>query len=144
MLYVWVKYVHLLALMILVSSLVLEHRLIKSSMSPEEMRRLAAVDLLYGISAMVVLVAGLVLWFVAGKGAGFYTANPIFHAKLSAFVLVGLLSIYPTIFFMKNRKSVLPSIAVPKTIVMIIRFELFVILLLPLLAILMAQGYGIG
>jgi putative membrane protein len=144
MAYIFVKYIHIVGIMVFVSSLVLEHMLIKPKMSPTEIGKVAIVDLVYGVSATTVLIAGLLLWFVVGKGANFYTPNPVFHAKVGIFVLVALISIYPTIFFIKNRRSTLQLVSMPKSIVMIVRFELLMVLLLPLLAVLMAQGYSLA
>jgi putative membrane protein len=140
--YIFVKYIHFAGLLLLVSTLALEHFLVKPKMSPDEFRKLALVDMIYGISSLIVLAAGLTLWFVVGKGASFYTANPIFHIKLSLFVLVGLLSVYPTVFFIRNRTSTQTLIEVPAKIVMIIRTELLLVFVIPLLAVLMAQGVG--
>ncbi len=140
--YIFVKYIHFAGLLLLVSTLALEHFLVKPKMSPDEFRTLALVDMIYGVSSLIVLAAGLTLWFVVGKGASFYTANPIFHIKLSLFVLVGLLSVYPTVFFIRNRTSKQILIEVPAKIVMIIRVELLLIFVIPLLAVLMAQGVG--
>ena len=144
MAYIIVKYFHIVGVMVFFASLVLEHLLIKPKMSPAEIGKVAIADLVYGASATFVLVAGLVLWFMVGKGSAFYTANPVFHAKVTIFVLVALLSIYPTVFFLKHRKSSAPVVAVPKAIIMIVRVELLMLLLVPLLAVLMAQGYGLA
>jgi putative membrane protein len=141
--YIFVKYIHFAGLLLLVSTLALEHLLVKPKMSPDEFRKLALVDMIYGVSSLIVLAAGLTLWFVVGKGASFYTANPIFHIKLSLFVLVGLLSVYPTVFFIRNRTSTQTLIEVPAKIVMIIRTELLLVFVIPLLAVLMAQGVGL-
>ena len=142
--YVLVKYLHILGILLLCSCLVIEHLMLKEEMSKEELRKLATVDLIYGLSAGIILLAGLTLWFGVGKPAGFYSANPIFHAKLTLFVLVGLMSIYPTRFFLQSRRSGAESVVVPKGIKMVIRTELLFIFVLPLLAILMAQGYGLA
>jgi hypothetical protein len=37
------------------------------------------------------------------KGSAFYFGNPFFNAKMALFVLVGLVSIYPTVRFIKWR-----------------------------------------
>ncbi len=42
-------------------------------MSPDELKKLALVDLIYGVAASSVLVAGLALWFLVGTDA-FYTS----------------------------------------------------------------------
>jgi len=36
------------------------------------------------------------------KGSAFYFGNPFFNAKMALFVLVGLISIYPTVRFIKS------------------------------------------
>jgi putative membrane protein len=110
---------------------------------PEDLQRLAKIDRLYGISALVVLIAGLLLWFMVGKDASFYTKNPIFHVKVTLFVVVGILSIFPTLFFAKQAKSSAASTTVPRKIVMFIRIELLLLLVIPLLAVLMANGVGL-
>lgn len=111
-------------------------------MTRMEIRRLSTVDVVFGFSAVVVLVTGLLLWFVYGKPAEFYTRNPVFHTKVLLFVIIGLLSIYPTLFFLKNRKGENEEIVpIPKSLAMIIRFELLLVMLIPLLAVFMAQGF---
>jgi putative membrane protein len=140
--YAIVKYIHFLGIFVLFSTLVVEHVLAKGEMSPIDIKRLSIVDLIYGISAGLVLVAGLCLWFLVGKPSGFYSSNPVFQIKLGLFILVALLSAYPTAFFIKNRSSTSTVVQIPKAVIMTIRLELLVILVLPLLAVLMAQGFG--
>lgn len=141
--YIIVKYLHFLGILTLFACVVVEHLLVKEQMSPAEIRRVSVVDSVYGLSAGIVLAAGLVLWFVAGKGSSFYTSNPIFHLKVSLFVVMGLLSIYPTLFFIRQRRVTESSVNVPKRIKQMLRVQLVIALLLPLLAALMAQGYGL-
>ncbi len=144
MLEVLVKYLHFLGIFGVVSALVAEHLLTKTQLTGPEVKRLAAIDAVYGISAVTVLAAGLSLWLWVGKPSAFYTDNPVFHIKVTAFLLVGLLSIYPTIFFIKHRKSSNPAITVPGKVIGLIRAELFILAFIPLLAILVARGYGLG
>src|SRR5690625_6617147 len=108
-------------------------------MSSTEFARLSTIDLDNCVSAFLVLLAGLVIWLVVGKPSEFYSLNPVFHVKVSLFVLVGLISIYPTVYFLKNRKHSAPMISVPKSIIMAVRMELLLLLVIPLLAVLMAQ-----
>src|SRR5690606_1451885 len=144
MAYVALKYIHIVGIMALVSALVVEHLLIKPRMPPAEFRKLAMADLVYGVSATIIFMSGLALWFFAGKGSDFYIANPVFHAKVSIFMLVALLSIYPTVCFLKNRRVAAQEVFLPKSLGMIVRIELLMVLLLPLLAVLMAQGHGLA
>ncbi|MEI8595362.1 DUF2214 family protein [Photobacterium sp. Hal280] len=93
-----IRYFHFIGIFALFSVLVVEHMLIKRRLTAEEMHRLARWDAVYGIAAVVVLLAGLALWFLVGKPADFYTANPVFHAKVTLFLIVAALSVFPTVF----------------------------------------------
>ncbi len=140
---IFVRYLHFLSLFIMASAMVAELVLFKPQMTRQELRRLVAMDAVYGTSVIIVVAAGLTLWFGLGKPAEFYTQNWIFHLKVGLFVVIGLLSIYPSVFFMKNRKGEpLDMIQMPKSIQSIIRLELALLFLIPLLATLMASGVG--
>ena len=142
MLEITIRYLHFIGILGIGSTLVAEYLLLKPALTVPEVRRLAFIDALYGLSAISVLAAGLTLWFWVGKPAGFYTANPVFHIKLVAFVLLGLLSVYPTVFFIRSRKTQAALVEVPGRVVRLIRIELAVLAVIPLLAVLMARGYG--
>ena len=142
-LYILFKYLHFVAIFGVVSSLVAEHLLLQQQMSRKELARIYKIDAVYGVSALLVLAVGLCLWFAVGKPAGFYTSNGIFHLKLTLFIIMGLISIIPTRYFMKNRKGDPEEVvSVPKRIVMYVRIELLILFLIPLLAVIMAQGVG--
>lgn len=113
-------------------------------MTRNELARLAKIDAIYGIAALTLLIAGLILWLASvGKPAVFYSKNWIFHAKISLFITVGLLSVYPTVFFIKSRKGdPETTIKVPGAVFMCLRLELLLLLIIPLLAGLMAKGIG--
>jgi putative membrane protein len=60
------------------------------------------------------------------------------------FVIIGLLSIYPTVFFIKKRKgNPTELVTIPKSIFLMIRLELVLVFTIPLLAGLMAKGIGL-
>jgi putative membrane protein len=138
------RYVHFISLFALVSSLVSEHLLLKKQLTRSEISRLSRIDAIYGLAALSILAAGLTLWFSgAGKPTVYYSKNWIFHTKVTLFLMVALLSIYPTIFFMKNRKGDPGEIVqVPKTLLWLLRVELVLLFIIPLLANLMARGVG--
>jgi putative membrane protein len=142
MLELTLRYFHFTAIFVLVSMLVAEHLLLKPELKREELSRLARIDLIYGVSAVVVFVAGLSLWLWVGKPAEFYSSNPVFHTKLTLFVVMALVSIYPTQFFLKNRRTEHDVIAVPKSIIHVVRLELLLFVLIPALAVAMARGVG--
>ena len=105
---------------------------------------MVTIDGIYGFSAVVTLVAGLLLVFWVGKPSQYYAGNMIFHLKAGIFILIAVMSIYPTVFFMRLRNSHGADVEVPRIIVRIKRAELLVLSVLPLLAIMMARGYGSG
>jgi len=139
------KYVHFLAIFGIVASLTAEHLLLKPQLTRNELHRISIIDGIYGVSAIVLLAAGLTLWRGGvGKPAEIYSKNWIFHLKVGLFVVIGLLSIYPTVFFLKQRKGANREelVTVPTMVKMMLRMELLILFILPLLATLMAKGIG--
>lgn len=142
---VLIRYLHFVSILILFGTLLAENILVKRALTRAEIGRLARIDGAFGLSALSTLGAGLLLWFRYGKGARFYLENPVFHAKLGLFLAVGLLSIYPTVFFLKRRKGADgESVPLPKALIGILRLELALALLIPLFAVMMARGLGLG
>lgn len=92
---------HHLAAFTVAATLIYEFVAYRKGLGIEEARRIQRVDLAYGISAGLVVLVGLLRVFFFEKGANFYTHNPMFWIKMGLFVIIGLLSIYPTIRFIK-------------------------------------------
>jgi putative membrane protein len=136
-----IRYFHFLAIFAVFALLTVQHMLLKGQVEAKAMKKIRILDAAYGVSALVAFLAGLSMWLWVGKPAGFYTHNWVFHTKVTLFVLVVILSIVPTLFIMKNRKAT-GYVTVPKSIVMIIRTELLLLCIIPLLAVLMANGVG--
>ncbi|RIW16998.1 DUF2214 family protein [Algoriphagus lacus] len=139
------RYVHFLSVFAIVGSLVAEHLLLKPNLSRKEITRISKIDGIYGIAVLILLAAGLTLWFGGhGKPMEFYSKNPVFHTKLALFAGIGLLSIYPTVFFFKQRKgSPSDKIAIPKSLIWMVRLELLLLVIIPILAGMMAKGIGL-
>ena len=104
---------------------------------------IAVVDAIYGASALLTLVAGVLLVAVVGKPAAFYLANPVFHIKATLFVVVALLSLYPTLLLVRASRCPDATVTLPKSAIMVVRVELLLLLIMPLLAVLMAAGRGL-
>ncbi|MDR7132180.1 putative membrane protein [Algoriphagus sp. 4150] len=138
------RYLHFISIFAIVGSLVSEHLLLKPTMMRKEIKRIATIDGVYGMAALTLLAVGLTLWLGEyGKPSGFYTHNFIFHIKITLFATIGILSIYPTVFFIKNGKGdPEEAVSIPKAIVMLLRMELLLLFIIPLLAGLMARGIG--
>jgi len=141
-------FLHHLAAFAMIAALTAELVLIRGELTVENARRLLRFDAAYGISAGVLLAAGLLRVFWFEKGATYYFQSAPFLAKLALFAAIGLLSIYPTLEFLSWRK-VLREGRVPavdpqrlRTLRSIIHWEL--VCLVPILAcaVLMARGVG--
>jgi len=143
-------FLHHVAAFTLVAALTVEFVLLKDELTVKSATKLRLADLAFGASAGVVLIVGLLRVFYFEKGATYYFHSAPFLAKLSLFVVIGLLSIYPTLEFLSwkaaLRQGLVPPIASAKlrAIRAIIHWELAGIVLLLLCAALMARGIGVA
>jgi putative membrane protein len=141
-------FLHHIAAFALVAALVIEFVLIKDDLDVKNTRKILLADLALGISASVILVVGLLRVFYFEKGASYYFHNASFIAKFSLFVLVALLSAYPTIQFLSWRGAVkrqqAPNVSPQRlrAIRVVIHWELAGIVFIILFAVLMARGIG--
>lgn len=137
------RYLHFIGIMLLGATLVAEHLLLAPTLDARQLRRLAIIDGIYGFSAVLVLIAGLLLWSYGAKSPDFYSLNWVFHLKVAIFIVIALISIYPTLWFLKQRSQAGP-VSVPRGIILAIRIELLLLLIMPLLAVIMSRGYGLA
>ena len=141
-----IPYLHYIGIMAMMGALITEHVLLKPGILKEQIKSLAMVDVIYVISAAIVLITGLLRWFVVDiKGAEFFTKNPLFHIKLTLFVVIVILSIFPTIKLLKWKKQAKLNEPGPgekdiKKQLMFIRIELLLLAIMPLLAVMIAGG----
>ena len=146
--HVLTAYLHFLGMMTLTATLVAEHVTLQPQMTRLHLQRLARTDLFYGIAAGLVFLTGLLRFAYFGKGIHFYLGNPLFYVKVGMFLLVALISIYPTVQFLSWRKMLkqdqMPAVDTPRVTRLrsVIRLELGLLLVIPLLAVLMARGIG--
>lgn len=141
--YVIVKYLHFIGVFGLFALLLLEFYIVKPVLRGAVLTRLANVDLAYWASGILAVVTGILLTVSVGKPSSFFLSNPVYHIKITLFGIAILATTYPTFFFQTHRRcAATAEIDVPKAVGTIIRLKFPVIFLLPLLASLMAQGYG--
>lgn len=132
----------------LVAALTGELVLLREPLTLGTARRLQVMDAAYGISAGIVLTAGLLRVFLFEKGASYYFHSAPFLAKLALFITIAALSIYPTIVFLSWRRDTrhgrVPAAtdAQRSRLRRIIHWELVVLVPLLLCAALMARGIG--
>jgi putative membrane protein len=105
-------------------------------------------DMIFGASATVLLVVGMLRVAYFEKGPAYYWHDLYFLIKLGAFVLAALISIYPTLTFLAWGKSLKAGTApeVPeartRSVRMCMMLELTGILVILACAALMARGFG--
>jgi putative membrane protein len=139
-------YAHFICVFALASLLIGELVIFRKVLPADLFRRLRLIDRSYGIAAGLVIVTGLSRLFLGLKGAAFYTHNPVFWTKMGLFVIVALLSIPPTIAYLKwdARKTVDGSVALEDSEVGRIRgylrVQILVFIFIPLCATFMARG----
>ena len=143
------SFLHFAAVFGVVGTLVAEWVILSPTPTYREGTRLQQCDRWYGISATVLLIVGFLRVFYFEKGSAFYFANPFFHAKLGLFIVVGLLSIYPTIRLIRWR-GMMKSGAAPtvpdaeyRTLRTVLRLEVILLAGIVACAALMARGVGV-
>lgn len=139
-------YLHFVALIGTASLLVAEHLLVRPDISGAALHRIRVVDGIYGALATAALATGLMRVFWGAKGSAYYVSNPVFHAKFGIFVLIALLSIWPTVRFIRWSRAAqrdagfAPPAAELGRVRMLMRVQLLLLLTLPLLGAAMARG----
>jgi putative membrane protein len=142
-------FLHFLAVFGIFATVFFEWQTKSRTPTHAEARRIQVCDRWFGIFAAVVLEVGFLRVFYFEKGQAFYFSNPVFHAKLTLFVLVGLLSIYPTVRFIKwgaqTKHGLAPVVPAAEyaRIMLMLRAELVLLLGMALCASLMARGVGL-
>jgi len=141
-------FLHHLAAFALVAGLAIELVLIRGELDAATMRRIVRVDAVVGLSAGAVLLVGLARVFWFEKGAAYYFHSWPFIGKLGMFTLVALLSIHPTVTFikwaqaLKQGRTPVVDAAAQRKLRRLIHAELAGVVLILLFAAMMARGIG--
>ncbi|MEY2816693.1 MAG: hypothetical protein RL275_156 [Chloroflexota bacterium] len=139
---------HHIAAFTLTACLIYEFVAYRKGLTVEEARRIQRVDLVYGIAAGLVVVVGLLRVYFFEKGSNYYFSNYVFWTKMALFTIVGLLSIYPTIRYIKwnpilaeNKSPEIPEQEY-RNIRLLLWLEMAGLVLILFAAPLMARGIG--
>lgn len=139
-------WVHYLAVLMMMAGAGAELYLLKLSPNAETVRLLPRVDRFYGITAGLVLVTGLLRMYHGGKGADWYWHNGLMHGVITAFILAALISIVPTVRFMRWSKQLdsgaLPSADTVRKTRILVHVQLTLVALVALLITMVAKGFG--
>jgi putative membrane protein len=141
-------YAHLLAILTLVVFITSEAALCRPEwLNQAVVQRLGKLDMVYGIAAGVVLLTGIARTWWGIKGTAWYWGNGLLHLKLALFVLIGVLSIKPTLMFRRWNQRLkangsLPAADEVRTARKWVMVQAHLIAVIPLAAVFLARGFG--
>jgi putative membrane protein len=141
-------YLHFAAIFTLFAFLTAQAVLLRAQLDERLVRLLGRADIWAAASAGAVLVTGFLRAGLGAKGGDFYfNAWPI-YVKIAMFVAVGLISIKPTLAYIRWRKAYEqdPAWRVPDAehaaTRKLVMMEVHIGALIPLVAVIMARGLG--
>ena len=142
-------FAHFICIFLLASLLAGETFILKKSLSRERIAQLQGIDRYYGIAAGLVIATGLLLVFFGAKGPVYYAHNAVFWMKMALFVAVALISIVPTVAYLRwnQRRAADGSIVLNdgeyRRLRALLWAQIGLFVLIPLCAALMANGISI-
>ena len=142
-----IAYLHYLSIIVTVSFLVAELVLCRPGLTADQVRLLPRLDVVFFVAALAALGTGVLRIFFYAKGLWFYLPNPAFQAKMALYLAIALISITPTVRFIRWKRALgaggaLPSPSEVRGVRRLIHIELGLVGLMPLMAVLMARGVG--
>ena len=138
---------HHLVVFLLVAIFAAEFALLRPGLAGARIGQLARIDAAYGGVATLVIVVGVLRVIVGASGWEYYVANYAFWAKMAAFLVMGLLTVPPTLAIRRWLKAGQDH-AVPADEIASSRRFLYlqagILVLIPSFAAAMARGYGVA
>jgi putative membrane protein len=142
-----VSALHMLGLALALPSVFLRGRALKGPLDAAGFRRLFAADNVWGLSALLLVVTGLLRAFGGlEKGTAFYWSSPLFWAKLGLFAAILVLEIGPMLTFIRWRRQlgrgITPDIARARLLYALTHAEMALVIVIVFVAAFMARGFG--
>ena len=141
-------YLHFISIFLLFGFLTAEAMIIRNPLDAASIKLLGRVDMWFGASSVAVLVTGFARLAFGAKGGDFYLSSWPIYAKVALFLVVGLMSIYPTIAFIRWRKlldqnaSWRPAPEEQVKYRKLVMAEVHLAALIPVFAVIMSRGLG--
>jgi putative membrane protein len=134
---------HHLFIFSLFAVLIAELAGVRRGMDAAAVTRIQVIDNWYGVLAALILIVGFSRAIFTTKGWEYYAHNAFFWSKIATFVVIGLLSIPPTLAFLRwRRRSTSPTDAEVGKVRPYLWIQVALFPLLPAFAAAMARGYG--
>ena len=137
---------HLLAILTLVVFLTSQAALCRVEwMNAAVVRRLARLDMIYGLAALALLLTGIARMAWGVKGLTWYVSQPLFHLKMLLFFGAALLSLRPTFTIRRwlktlNQQGTLPPAEAVRTTRQWIMVQAHIIPVVAVVAVFWARG----
>lgn len=143
-------YLHFTAVFVLFAFLTTQVVLMRAPLDAKTIRLLGRVDIWYALSAAAVLLTGLLRLGFGAKGAEFHLGSWPIYVKIGLFIAVALLSVIPTLEFIRWRRELdhdaawQPSAERQAKMRRIVMIEVHIAALIPVFAVMTARGLGRG
>lgn len=143
-----VSALHVLAVVLGLSSVFFRGRALKGRLDAEGLGRLFIADNVWGLAAALFLVTGLLRAFGGlEKGSAFYLASPLFWTKMGFFALIIVLEIWPMVTFIGWRaqrgRGRMPDTSRAHTFFVITHVQMALVVAMVFVAAFMARGLGV-
>jgi putative membrane protein len=142
---------HLLALGLGLGAVITRGSTLREPLTPQSLQRAFSADTLWGLAAGLWVLTGVWRLLRLEKGTEYYFANHFFLAKMSLFVLILVLEVWPMIMLIRWRVGLRKGVSiadlaapgVARRIAAISRVEALIVVLMVFAATAMARGYGL-
>jgi putative membrane protein len=144
----FVAFLHHVLFVVIMLMLFGELLLLKEPLTLASARKIQRYDAIYGAAAGLIIVVGVLRVMYFEKGVDYYLHSAPFIAKMVLFLVAGLLSIFPTVTFLKWNRALkqgsVPTLpdALKRKLRLILHAEASLLLLVMLCAAMMAKGIG--
>lgn len=141
-------YLHYLAMFVLFGFLTAEAVIIRRPLDAATVRLLGRIDLWYFGAAIAVLATGFLRLGLGAKGADFYLSWWPIYVKVGLVLAIGMMSVYPTLAFIRWRRELDHDAAWPlpeaehRRMRRLVMIEVHLAALIPVFAVIMARGIG--
>ncbi len=142
----FLAYLHFAAIFVLFGYLITEAVFIKGTLTADTIHRLGRIDIIYFGAAMAVLATGFLRLVFGAKGADYYLSYWPIYAKLGTFIVIAVISVTPTLTFIRWRRMLErdPAWQVPpeeqRRMRRYVMIELHLAALIPAFAVIMSRG----
>ena len=138
---------HLVAILTFVVFLSSQAALCRTEwMNAAVVERLARLDVIYGVAAVLMIASGLARLFWGIKGLSWYVSQPLFHIKITIVVAMAVLSIWPSIMFRRWLRHLRGTGAMPdalevKKVRRLVMIQSHVLPVVAVIAVFWARGW---